>query len=228
MSIDTNLRALRAARGMTQQEVADRLCVTRQALSGYESGRTRPDIDTLMRLCEIYDTDIESLLSGEDRAAKAARRVRIAAAVTLILLPALTLISSACLWAANRFFNILPLAAAGGLSKSDPVFVAHWRLLDAWEITDSILLAVSFFAFLLLLILLLPAGSRIRPKTKLLWCAALTAGLFLPGALLSLTDPLRTPVDYLTVPFLVTVRLLVFLAAHVLIAFIQKRRRRPA
>ena len=228
MSVPTNLRALRAARGMTQQEVAGRLCVTRQALSGYESGRTRPDIDTLMRLCEIYDTDIESLLSGQDRAEKAARRVKTAAVVTLILLPVLTAVSSACLWVANRFFNILPLAAAGGLSKSDPVFVTHWRLLDAWEVADSILLAVSFFAFLLLLILLLPAGSRIRRKTKLLWCAALAAGLFLPGALFSLSDPLRTPVDYLTVPFLVTARLLVFLAAHVLIAFIQKRRHRSA
>ena len=228
MSVNTNLRALRSARGMTQQEVADRLGVTRQALSGYESGRTRPDIDTLMRLCEIYETDIESLLSGEDRTEKAVRRVRIAAAVTLILLPALTTAGSACLWVANRFFNILPLAAAGGLSKSDPVFVMHWRLLDAWEVTDGLLLTLSSLTFLLLLILLLPTGSRIRLKPKLLWCAALTAGLFLPGALFSLTDPLRTPVDYLVAPFLVTARLLVFLAVHFLIAFIQKRRHRPA
>lgn len=226
MSVSSNLRRLRLERGMTQEQVAQQLGVTRQALSSYESGRTRPDIDTLARLCGIYGTDLDEIVSGEGRTQKAVRRVEIAAKVTLILLPVLTMVSSAFLWAANHFFNILPLAAAGGLSKDDPVLVTHRRLLDAWELTDGILLAASFFAFLLLLIFLLPVGSRFRLKTKLLYTAALMAALFLPGALFSLTDPLRTPVDYLTTPFLVAARLLVFLAVHLIVALMQQRRHR--
>lgn len=50
MKIGENLRALRADSGMTQEQVAEKLGVTRQALSSYESNRTRPDIDTLVLL----------------------------------------------------------------------------------------------------------------------------------------------------------------------------------
>ena len=47
MNLGENLRALRQSRGMTQQQAAERLNVTRQTVSGYESNRTRPDIDML-------------------------------------------------------------------------------------------------------------------------------------------------------------------------------------
>ena len=62
MSIHQNLRRLRAQSGMTQEQVAARLNITRQALSSYESGRTRPDIDMLLRLCQVYHTDLEGLI----------------------------------------------------------------------------------------------------------------------------------------------------------------------
>ena len=42
MSIHQNLRQLRQLRGLTQEHVATQLGLTRQALSSYESGRTRP------------------------------------------------------------------------------------------------------------------------------------------------------------------------------------------
>ena len=55
MAINHELRQLRLARGMTQEQAAERLGVTRQALSSYETGRTRPDLDTLLRLAEVPD-----------------------------------------------------------------------------------------------------------------------------------------------------------------------------
>ncbi len=59
MTLGDNLRALRQRCKMTQQQAADRLGVTRQALSGYESNRTRPDIDRLQALAALYGTDLE-------------------------------------------------------------------------------------------------------------------------------------------------------------------------
>ena len=42
-----NLRRARKAAGLTQQQLADRLHVTRQSVSSWELGRTEPDLQTL-------------------------------------------------------------------------------------------------------------------------------------------------------------------------------------
>ena len=66
MSINKNLRALRTAKGMTQEDAANQMGLTRQAISSYESGRTQPDLETLMRLAEVYGTDLDAVLYGLD------------------------------------------------------------------------------------------------------------------------------------------------------------------
>lgn len=76
MAINHELRQLRLARGMTQEQAAERLGVTRQALSSYETGRTRPDLDTLLRLAEVYGTDLEGILYGQEPARRALGQVR--------------------------------------------------------------------------------------------------------------------------------------------------------
>ncbi len=60
-----NLRRARKAAGLTQQQLADRLHVTRQSVSSWELGRTEPDLQTLTELAEVFETDAGSLL-GED------------------------------------------------------------------------------------------------------------------------------------------------------------------
>ena len=60
-----NLRRVRCQAGMTQQQLADRLHVTRQSVSSWELGRTEPDFETAGRLAEIFGTSVSSLL-GED------------------------------------------------------------------------------------------------------------------------------------------------------------------
>ena len=62
MSIGENLRQLRLEKGLTQAQVAEKVGLTRQALSSYESGRTRPDVQMLLVLCEIYETDLDGIL----------------------------------------------------------------------------------------------------------------------------------------------------------------------
>lgn len=60
-----NLRRVRCQAGLTQQQLADRLHVTRQSVSSWELGRTEPDFETAGRLAEIFGTSVSSLL-GED------------------------------------------------------------------------------------------------------------------------------------------------------------------
>ena len=54
MTINKNLRDVRQISGMTQEEVASRVGLTRQAISSYESGRTEPDLDMLIKLAGLY------------------------------------------------------------------------------------------------------------------------------------------------------------------------------
>ncbi|MBO5797324.1 MAG: helix-turn-helix transcriptional regulator [Clostridia bacterium] len=59
------LRALRAASGMTQQELADHLGLTRSAYAYYETGATRPPLKTLQRIAAEYLVTVEYLLGEE-------------------------------------------------------------------------------------------------------------------------------------------------------------------
>lgn len=57
------LKKARAEIGLKQQEVANRLGVKANTISNWEKGRTEPDIDSFVSLCDIYKIDCASLLS---------------------------------------------------------------------------------------------------------------------------------------------------------------------
>ena len=61
-----NIRKAREERGITQQTLADRLYVTRQAVSRWENGSRYPDLLTARRLSQALDTSLDELLSDDD------------------------------------------------------------------------------------------------------------------------------------------------------------------
>ena len=65
-NIAYNIRTLRKARGLTQEELAAQLHVTRQAVSSWERGGSCPDFDTLKALAELLDAAPEQLLYGDN------------------------------------------------------------------------------------------------------------------------------------------------------------------
>ena len=58
------LRSLRDQHGLTQEELAERLFVTRQAVSRWENGETLPNADTLRRLSALFGVSINTLLGS--------------------------------------------------------------------------------------------------------------------------------------------------------------------
>lgn len=56
------LRRLRQQMGLTQEQVGQFLNLSKQALSGYESGRRSPSIDTLIRAADFFNVSIDELL----------------------------------------------------------------------------------------------------------------------------------------------------------------------
>ena len=53
-SIDRNIRRLRKEAGLTQEELAQKLFVTRQTISLWELGKVHPDLETLQKLAEQF------------------------------------------------------------------------------------------------------------------------------------------------------------------------------
>ena len=56
---------LRSSRGLTQEELAEALFVSRTAISKWESGRGYPGIDSLREISDFFSVTIDELLSGE-------------------------------------------------------------------------------------------------------------------------------------------------------------------
>ena len=55
---------LRTNRGLSQDELAERICVTRQAVSRWENGETVPNTETLKLLSKLFDVSINTLLGS--------------------------------------------------------------------------------------------------------------------------------------------------------------------
>ncbi|MBR3136345.1 MAG: helix-turn-helix domain-containing protein [Clostridia bacterium] len=58
------LKTLREKHGLTQEQVAEKVLVTRQAVSRWENGETQPNTETLKLLSRLFDVSINTLLGS--------------------------------------------------------------------------------------------------------------------------------------------------------------------
>ena len=63
--LSENIKTMRKAKGLSQQELAIRLNVVRQTISKWEQGLSVPDADMLIMLAEVLDTSVSTLLGEE-------------------------------------------------------------------------------------------------------------------------------------------------------------------
>lgn len=66
MEFGEKLQELRKQKGLTQEELAESLYVSRTAISKWESGRGYPNIDSLKAISKFFSVSIDELLSGEE------------------------------------------------------------------------------------------------------------------------------------------------------------------
>lgn len=64
MEFHEKLQELRRQKGLTQEELAEQLFVSRTAVSKWESGRGYPNIDSLKAIAKFFSVTIDELLSG--------------------------------------------------------------------------------------------------------------------------------------------------------------------
>ncbi|MBP0969199.1 MAG: ABC-2 transporter permease [Oscillospiraceae bacterium] len=90
--IAKNIKVYRLSNDMTQDQLADRMFVTRQTVSNWENGKAQPDVETLMKLSDIFDTDISSLINSGKRKKEEPKRGRyILICMALLILIQITL-----------------------------------------------------------------------------------------------------------------------------------------
>lgn len=66
MEFNEKLQELRKQKGLTQEELAESLFVSRTAISKWESGRGYPNIDSLKAISRFFGVTVDELLSGDE------------------------------------------------------------------------------------------------------------------------------------------------------------------
>ena len=65
MELAIRLKENRNRIGLSQEEMADRIYVSRQTISNWETDRTYPDVQSLLLLSELFETSIDELVKGD-------------------------------------------------------------------------------------------------------------------------------------------------------------------
>lgn len=65
MELGGQIRKYREGMGLSQEELAEKIFVTRQSVSNWENGRTYPDLQSLLRLSELFGLSLDELIKGD-------------------------------------------------------------------------------------------------------------------------------------------------------------------
>ncbi|MDY4487987.1 MAG: helix-turn-helix domain-containing protein [Candidatus Limivicinus sp.] len=65
MEVKNQIRAYRSGLGMSQEELAEAVYVTRQTDSNWETGKSYPDIQSLLRLSALFGISLDQLIKGD-------------------------------------------------------------------------------------------------------------------------------------------------------------------
>ena len=64
------LKELRKEKGITQEQLAEKLNVSGRSVSRWETGNNMPDISLLVEIADFYDVDVREIIEGERKSEK--------------------------------------------------------------------------------------------------------------------------------------------------------------
>lgn len=174
MNIHQNLKSCRTRLGMTQEQVAEQLHTTRQTVSNYETGRSQPDLDTLVRLAGLYQVPVEALLYGDRRERRAVLLRRAAWGVVIGYL-VLLLLCSLFLLAINTLYPPEELMALDDIA----LFRQRSGLINLWYAVSRLPAAFLFYALIALVAVDHTISAPRRMRVRLLLYLILFVGTIL-------------------------------------------------
>lgn len=149
MTFGEKLKKLRADNNLTQEELADRLFVTRTAISKWETNRALPQIDNLKLISEIFGASIDELISDSDIQTKRSldeKRAKIMYVIAISFLALATAFTLFAYFLKQPYINIGGLISAilyivfGLLSKPKYKRIATKKLLLPYILSRAVIL----------------------------------------------------------------------------------------
>lgn len=70
INVGQKLQKARKSQELTQEQIAEQLGITRQTISNWENNKSYPDIVSLIKLSDIYQVSLDSLLKGDEAMVK--------------------------------------------------------------------------------------------------------------------------------------------------------------
>ena len=138
--IGRNIKDLRVRAKLTQEELAERLFVTRQTVSNYENGKSRPDVDMIVRIGVILNADANTVIYGiqEDMDKRwKYRRVLILTGILLISSVLVVYLNAATTELRQNTWVFLPFALVRYLGLPAVWMLAGWWLMDLLSVLIS-------------------------------------------------------------------------------------------
>ena len=176
MTLGEKLKTLRASRGLSQEQLAAELNVSRQAVSKWECGDAAPDLDKLRAICAYFGVTTDYLIwENEEDAPKVAVPAKERASrgrnevFSNVLLLALLLAGIAALWSSLRIsftrgavvHIILAVAAIAAAILSMTAWKQRGRVIAPLIAATGVVLALSRLAAMLVYLADLWSGSRV-------------------------------------------------------------------
>ena len=152
MEFNEKLQELRKSRGLTQEELAEALFVSRTAISKWESGRGYPSIDSLKEISRYFSVSIDDLLSGDQliMIAEKENKSNLNSACDLLLgfvdlfslllifLPLYSKPSNGYIYAVNLF---------GYVDNDANIITTYWVLFVSLTIVGIVKILMAYFKF---------------------------------------------------------------------------------
>ena len=76
MMISERLKEARQKAGMTQEQVAEQIMVSRVTVSHWENGKSLPDVVSLISLSDLYSISLDDLLKGDSKMTEKVKDVK--------------------------------------------------------------------------------------------------------------------------------------------------------
>lgn len=222
-TIHENLKQLRLASSLTQEQAAQQLHLTRQAVSSHESGRTQPSIELLQNYAALYGVSLEELIFGTNREGKKRKRVKWAAVVTAAVYLGLSLTKALLYCICHTVLGLRPGTITPELES---LAQAHFQVRDAGDLCGGLSLTLFSVGCLVLLILTLMLEHPVSWKSKLLYFAFLVGGGFLVNLPFLLIDPVAGYMDYFVEPIWCMARGGLFLVVSLIADPVRMKRRK--
>ncbi len=122
------IRTLREKKQWTQEELADKLHVTRQTISNYEKGRSKPDVEMIKKIASVLEVDAQYLLYGEShlQSKSISPRTWSGAFIILTSIIILDMLHSFSTWYSSRYFVAYPYLILNFFLDPAVAFFSGW------------------------------------------------------------------------------------------------------